>query len=97
MRAGLLIHTAAARRNSFTSLPPSDLHALRSDTTAYSGRNNEEVNVILNMLDALLAKITDEKSLNEIRVAEAVDAAAAVLKATREISLITTIKRAFIA
>ena len=83
MRAGLLIHTAAARRNPSTSLPPSDLNALRSDTTAYSGRNNEEVNVILNMLDALLAKITDEKSLNEIRVAEAVDAAADVLKATR--------------
>jgi len=93
MRAGLLIQTAAARRNPSTFLSPSDLSALRPDTTAYSGKNNQEVNVILNMLDALLAKITGEKSLNEIRVAEAVDAAAAVLKATREIAMITTIKR----
>ena len=94
MRAGILIQTAPApaARDS-KSLSPSDLSALRSDTSSYTGKHNEHVNGVLNMLDHLLAKITAESLANQVRVAEAVDSKSALEKATREIAMIKAIKQ----
>ena len=94
MRAGILIQTAPApAARGSKSLSPSDLSALRSDTSSYTGKHNEHVNGVLNMLDHLLAKITAESLANQVRVSEAVDAKASLDKATREIAMIKTIKQ----
>ena len=94
MRAGILIQTKAAEKpTDAASLSPSDLSSIRSDTQAYDGKHTVQANVMLNMLDALLAKLQKQSSEAQTRIAAVTAAQAVLAQATKEIALIKAIKQ----